>query len=37
MNKITLLMHCKDWYGIIASITNFIDQHSGNIIYINQN
>ena len=36
MNKITLLMHCKDRSGIIASVTNFIAQHSGNIVYIDQ-
>lgn len=36
MNKITLLIHCKDRPGIIASVTNFIAQHSGNIVYIDQ-
>lgn len=36
MNKITLLMHCKDRSGIIASVTNFIAQQSGNIVYIDQ-
>lgn len=36
MNKITLLIHCKDRSGIIASVTNFIAQHEGNIVYIDQ-
>ena len=36
MNKITLLIHCKDRSGIIASVTNFIAQQSGNIVYIDQ-
>ena len=36
MNKITLLIHCKDRPGIIASVTNFIAQQSGNIVYIDQ-
>lgn len=36
MNKITLLIHCKDRSGIIASVTNFIAQHNGNIVYIDQ-
>jgi len=36
MNKITLLIHCKDRSGIIASVTNFIAQHDGNIVYIDQ-
>ena len=36
MNKITLLIHCKDGPGIIASVTNFIAQQSGNIVYIDQ-
>jgi len=36
MNKITLLIHCKDRPGIIASVTNFIAQHEGNIVYIDQ-
>ncbi|WP_159022899.1 formyltetrahydrofolate deformylase [Formosa sp. L2A11] len=36
MNKITLLMHCHDQSGIIAAVSNFIAQHGGNIIYIDQ-
>ncbi|MGM5469843.1 formyltetrahydrofolate deformylase [Flavobacteriaceae bacterium LMO-SS05] len=36
MNKITLLIHCKDQSGIIASVTNYIAQQNGNIVYIDQ-
>ncbi len=36
MKKITLLIHCKDQKGIIASVTNFILQNSGNTTYIDQ-
>ena len=36
MNKITLLIHCKDQSGIIASVTNFIAENKGNIVYIDQ-
>ncbi|WP_338357896.1 formyltetrahydrofolate deformylase [Yeosuana marina] len=36
MNKITLLMYCKDRSNIIASITNFIANNGGNIVYIDQ-
>jgi formyltetrahydrofolate deformylase len=36
MNKITLLIHCKDQSGIIASVTNFIANNKGNIVYIDQ-
>lgn len=36
MNKITLLIHCKDQSGIIATVTNFIAENKGNIIYIDQ-
>lgn len=36
MNKITLLIHCKDRSKIIASVTNFIAKEGGNIIYIDQ-
>ncbi|NNC50791.1 MAG: formyltetrahydrofolate deformylase [Flaviramulus sp.] len=36
MNKITILIHCKDQSGIIASVTNFIALNGGNIIYIDQ-
>lgn len=36
MSAITILIHCKDQQGIIASITNFIHQNQGNIVYIDQ-
>ena len=36
MKKITLQIHCKDQSGIIASVTNFIANNSGNIVYIDQ-
>ena len=36
MNKITLLIHCPDQSGIIASVTNFIAANKGNIVYIDQ-
>ncbi|ALJ04442.1 formyltetrahydrofolate deformylase [Pseudalgibacter alginicilyticus] len=36
MNKITILIHCKDRPNIIASITNFIAINGGNIVYIDQ-
>ncbi|MGE5944612.1 MAG: formyltetrahydrofolate deformylase [Flavobacteriales bacterium] len=36
MNKITILIHCKDRRNIIASITNFISEKEGNIVYIDQ-
>ena len=36
MNKITILIHCKDRPNIIASVTNFIAENGGNIIYIDQ-
>lgn len=36
MKRITILINCKDSKGIIASVTNFIHQQSGNIIYIDQ-
>ena len=36
MNKITLLIHCRDQSGIIASVTNFIANKDGNIVYIDQ-
>lgn len=36
MNKITILIHCKDRRNIIASITNFIAEREGNIVYIDQ-
>lgn len=36
MNKITILIHCKDQVGIIADTTNFISDKGGNIVYIDQ-
>ncbi|MFB9055282.1 formyltetrahydrofolate deformylase [Mariniflexile ostreae] len=36
MNKITILIHCKDRPNIIASVTNFIAVNHGNIVYIDQ-
>ena len=36
MNKITILIHCKDRPNIIASVTNFIAKKGGNIVYIDQ-
>lgn len=36
MNKIILLIHCKDKPNIIASVTNFIAHNEGNIVYIDQ-
>ncbi|WP_400077245.1 formyltetrahydrofolate deformylase [Winogradskyella sp. R77965] len=36
MSKITLLIHCKDQPNIIASVTNFITNNDGNIVYIDQ-
>lgn len=36
MQKIIILIHCKDQKGIIAAVTNFILKIEGNIIYIDQ-
>lgn len=36
MNKIVLLIHCRDQKGIIASVTNYIASIEGNIIYLDQ-
>lgn len=36
MQKITLLIHCKDQKGIIAAVTNFMLKVEGNITYIDQ-
>ncbi|WNH10829.1 formyltetrahydrofolate deformylase [Thalassobellus suaedae] len=36
MNKITILIHCNDLPGIVASVTNFIAEKQGNIIYLDQ-
>ena len=36
MKRIIVLINCNDRQGIIASVTNFIQQQSGNIVYIDQ-
>ena len=36
MKRITILINCNDSKGIIASVTNFIHQQNGNIVYIDQ-
>lgn len=36
MHQITILIHCKDRPNIIASVTNFIAEKQGNIVYIDQ-
>lgn len=36
MNKITLLIHCKDQSNIIANVTNFVAVNGGNIVYLDQ-
>ncbi len=36
MKKITLLIHCNDKSGIIATVTKFIAINKGNIVYIDQ-
>ena len=36
MERLILLMYCPDKKGIIASVTNFINQKNGNIVYIDQ-
>lgn len=36
MKRITILINCNDKKGIIAAVTNFIHQQSGNIVYIDQ-
>jgi formyltetrahydrofolate deformylase len=36
MKQVTLVMHCPDQKGIIASVTNFIHENKGNILYIDQ-
>jgi formyltetrahydrofolate deformylase len=36
MNKITILIHCKDKPNIIASVTNFVAEKGGNIVYLDQ-
>ena len=36
MKRVTILINCKDKQGIIASVTTFIQQQGGNIVYIDQ-
>lgn len=36
MQKITILIHCKDQKAIIASVTNYIASIEGNIVYLDQ-
>tara|TARA_B100001057_G_scaffold93516_1_gene89858 strand:+ start:1201 stop:2055 length:855 start_codon:yes stop_codon:yes gene_type:complete len=36
MKRLILLMHCPDRKGIIASVTSFIHERNGNIVYIDQ-
>lgn len=36
MQKITLLINCKDQKGIIAAVTSFISKVEGNITYLDQ-
>lgn len=35
-NTATLLIHCPDKPGILAAVTEFINHHKGNIIYLDQ-
>jgi formyltetrahydrofolate deformylase len=35
-NTAVLLMHCPDKPGILAVVTEFINQHKGNILYLDQ-
>jgi formyltetrahydrofolate deformylase len=35
-NTAVLLMHCPDRPGILAAVTEFINQHKGNILYLDQ-
>jgi formyltetrahydrofolate deformylase len=36
MRKITILIHCEDQKNIIASVTNYIANIDGNIVYLDQ-
>lgn len=36
MKKIIILINCKDQKAIIATVTNFISQNDGNIVYLDQ-
>lgn len=35
-NSAILLIHCPDSPGILAAVTEFINQHGGNILYLDQ-
>jgi formyltetrahydrofolate deformylase len=35
-NTAVLLLHCPDKPGILAAVTEFINQHRGNILYLDQ-
>lgn len=35
-NTAVLLLHCTDRPGILAAVTEFINQHKGNILYLDQ-
>lgn len=35
-NSAILLIHCPDGPGILAAVTEFINQHNGNILYLDQ-
>lgn len=35
-NTAVLLLHCTDRPGILAAVTEFINQHNGNILYLDQ-
>ena len=35
-NKAVILMHCPDQQGIVAKVTEFMDNNGGNIIYLDQ-
>jgi formyltetrahydrofolate deformylase len=35
-NTAVLLLHCPDQPGILAAVTEFINQHKGNILYLDQ-
>jgi len=35
-NTAILLMHCTDQQGIVAKVTEFLDNNNGNIIYLDQ-
>jgi formyltetrahydrofolate deformylase len=36
MKRVTILINCEDKQGIISSVTTFIQQEGGNIVYIDQ-